>query len=304
MTSVQAVGGASSAEHLIGTGKHPNRWPRRAEDRARPAAHHDGRMDGHGGPTTRGSKDGENERSVGRIFGLTDAVFAIAMTLLVLDLKVPDAGPHPTDSVLRAALWVQNPSYLAFLLSFYVTANYWRRHHRLMRTVLASDSALLGRTILLLLAISTMPFASALLGKYSDAIAITVYALVNALALAALLLIDHELAARKLSTDGKASGTASEMWFDLGAFLLAAPTAYLITGHGLVALVGLVLISGTVGRLVRRRLAKRAVADEPVEPISPPTPHPARSTPGLTQDQRRRFRSGSLGIDPPRLHRY
>lgn len=133
------------------------------------------------------------------------------MTLLVLDLKVPDVGDHPADSVLRNALWHQSSAYLAFLLSFYVIATYWRRHHRLMRTVRASDSALLRRNILLLLAISMMPFAAELLGTYggSDPIAITVYALINALAGAALLSIDHELASRHLSSDGKASGMAN-----------------------------------------------------------------------------------------------
>lgn len=69
----------------------------------------------------------DDDRSVLRIFSLTDAVFAIAMTLLVLDLKVPDLS-HPSDSALRQALGAQSSAYLAFLLSFYVIANYWRRH--------------------------------------------------------------------------------------------------------------------------------------------------------------------------------
>ncbi|MET3805970.1 putative membrane protein [Nakamurella sp. UYEF19] len=273
-------------------------------------------MDGIVGPDRPDNPDGqlraaENDRSVGRIFSLTDAVFAIAMTLLALDLKVPDVGEQPTDSALRHALGAQSSTYVAFLLSFYVIATYWRRHHRLMRTVRASDRALLRRTILLLLAISAMPFTSELLGNYSTAIAVTVYALVNALALAALLLIDYELAARGLSTDGKASGTAHEMWCDFVAFLLAVPAAYLIPGHGLIALIGLLVISGAAGRIIGRRLAKRpaAAGPAPAEPMaSQPTPavnllpHQETTT-AAGRNRSRRFGSGSVGIDRPRRHR-
>jgi uncharacterized membrane protein len=207
-------------------------------------------------------KDSEQERSVLRIFSLTDGVFAIAMTLLVLDLKVPSVGDHPADSVLRDRLWDQNSAYLAFLLSFYVIATYWRRHHRLMRTVRSSDPALLSRNILLLLAISVMPFAAELLGTYggSDPIAITVYALVNALAGAALLLIDHELAARHLSSDGKSSGMADGLWCDVGAFLLAGPVAYALPKYGLLGMVVLIVLSGAAARLMDKRQTRRRAA--------------------------------------------
>jgi uncharacterized membrane protein len=206
-----------------------------------------------------GTTDGENERAVGRIFGLTDAVFAIAMTLLALDLKVPDVGVHPVDSVLRHALSQQGSSYLAFLLSFYVISKYWRRHHRLMRTVRVSDPALLRWTILLLLATSSMPFAADLLGVYggSAAIAVTIYSLVNAVAIAALLLIQHELIGRRLASDDQGSGNAHYLWCDLVAFLLSAVAGYLLAGHGLISMIVLVVLSGAVSRLISRRRVKR-----------------------------------------------
>lgn len=202
----------------------------------------------------------ENERSVLRLFSLTDGLFAIAMTLLVLDVKVPAVGDHPPDSVLRDALWHQSSAYLAFLLSFYVIALYWRRHHRLMRTVRSSDPALLRRTILLLLAISVMPFAAELIGTYggSDPIAITVYALVNAVAGGALLLIDRELTVQPLSSDGRSSGMATGLWCDVGAFLLAGPVAYALPNYGLLAMIVLLVMSGQLARFLGKRRRRHA----------------------------------------------
>lgn len=129
----------------------------------------------------------------------------------------------------------------------------------MMRSVRSTDPALVRRTILLLLAISVMPFAAELLGTYggSAAIAITIYALVNALALAALLLIDHELTARHLSTDRRSS-TSLDLWCDLVAFLLAVAAAYVLAHHGLLSLIVLLLLSGVVARFIASRRARRA----------------------------------------------
>ena len=68
------------------------------------------------------------DNSVGRVLTLSDGVFAIAMTLLALDLKVPDLGGHVTDHQLRHALAANADSYWAYLLTFYVIAAYWYRH--------------------------------------------------------------------------------------------------------------------------------------------------------------------------------
>jgi uncharacterized membrane protein len=94
------------------------------------------------------------DNSLGRLLTLSDGVFAIAMTLLALDLRVPDLH-DATNASLQHALRHQVPNYLSFLISFYVVASYWRRHRRLMRSV---DSALIDQTVLLLLLVAAMPF--------------------------------------------------------------------------------------------------------------------------------------------------
>jgi hypothetical protein len=66
------------------------------------------------------------DNTLGRLLTLADGVFAIAMTLLTFDLKVPNIGQHPSESALRHALGHQTSAYLSFILSFYVIAGYWR----------------------------------------------------------------------------------------------------------------------------------------------------------------------------------
>jgi uncharacterized membrane protein len=102
----------------------------------------------------------------GRAHGLSDGVFAIAMTLLVLDLKVPDLSHHELDHHLSAALASQGGAYFAYALSFYVVGRLWLGHHRLFRHVTEADERLLRLNLLVLLFVGVLPFPTALLGRY------------------------------------------------------------------------------------------------------------------------------------------
>ncbi|RDG39375.1 TMEM175 family protein [Streptomyces corynorhini] len=214
------------------------------------------------------------ERSTGRLFGLSDAVFAIAMTLLALDLGVPELGEHPTEGALRHALAAQGSHYLAFLLSFYVTSVYWRRHHAEMRGVRVTHPALVRRTMILLLAVSALPFASNLLGAYGSeaGIVIAVYAGVNAVAMGALLLIRWTARHHGLDAGAGPRPEDPELWLDLVAMLLAVPAGYLFPGHGVVALMALLVISGRVGWFVTRRRRRRGSGSAPSSGAAPRDP--------------------------------
>src|SRR5512137_1560994 len=87
-----------------------------------------------------------------RIFLFTDAVMAIAITLLVLDLRVPE-GPAGLGRAL-IALW---PSYLSYLLSFVIIGNYWLSHHRLFRAIGRYDDRLVWLSLLFLFFIALLP---------------------------------------------------------------------------------------------------------------------------------------------------
>ncbi len=104
------------------------------------------------------------EKETGRIEAFSDGVFAIAITLLVLDIKVPQgamAGPH-----LLRALVNQWPAYLAFVTSFATIGIMWINHHRLFTLIRRTDHALLVCNSLLLLGVTFVPFPTALLSAY------------------------------------------------------------------------------------------------------------------------------------------
>jgi uncharacterized membrane protein len=98
-----------------------------------------------------------------RLEAFSDGVFAIAVTLLVLDLKVPRDLSAPE---LRRALIEQWPSYAAFLVSFATIGIMWLNHHRLFTLIHRVDHTLLMLNGLLLLTITVVPFPTALVSAY------------------------------------------------------------------------------------------------------------------------------------------
>jgi len=98
-----------------------------------------------------------------RVEAFSDGVFAIAITLLILDLHVPDATPAGT---LAGALAHQWPSYVAYVMSFSVILVMWVNHHRIFSLLSRADHPLLYWNGLLLMLISIVPFPTALLAKY------------------------------------------------------------------------------------------------------------------------------------------
>jgi uncharacterized membrane protein len=100
-----------------------------------------------------------------RLNALSDGVFAIAMTLLVIDLKVPDLSGDEL-SRLSAELRSQVGSYLAYALSFYVIGQMWLVHHRMFRHIKTADPRLLRINLLMLMVVAAVPFPTSLLGRY------------------------------------------------------------------------------------------------------------------------------------------
>ena len=129
-----------------------------------------------------------SDNSLGRLLALSDGVFAIAMTLLALDLRLPDLGTDPSDAQLRHALGDDWRSYLAFVISFYVAANYWGVHRRAMRAVTTIDTRLISHTLPLLLLVAALPFPASVLATYGDLpTALAFYSAFNVVANLALI---------------------------------------------------------------------------------------------------------------------
>lgn len=98
--------------------------------------------------------------SIDRLVYFSDAVLAIALTLLAIDLPVPDAQNR---DALFASLQGDVSAYLAFLVSFLVIAQQWRAHHRLFRYVVDAPAALIAANLLWLLTVILTPFVTKVL---------------------------------------------------------------------------------------------------------------------------------------------
>ncbi|HEU4872105.1 MAG TPA: TMEM175 family protein [Pyrinomonadaceae bacterium] len=99
-----------------------------------------------------------------RVVFFSDAVFAIVITLLVLELKVPHLTEH-TESSLRHALVELLPRVAGFVISFLIIGLMWIEHHRIFRYIADYDGGLLWRNLLLLLCVSFVPFPTALFSE-------------------------------------------------------------------------------------------------------------------------------------------
>ena len=96
-----------------------------------------------------------------RIVFFSDAVFAIAITLLIIEIKVPHIDHQAPDREFWLALAKLIPNFLGYFFSFFVIGAYWVGHHRIYGHIVRWDYGLIWRNILFLMAIGFMPFSTA-----------------------------------------------------------------------------------------------------------------------------------------------
>ncbi|WP_292366233.1 MULTISPECIES: TMEM175 family protein [unclassified Methanoculleus] len=121
-----------------------------------------------------------------RTEALTDGIFAIAMTLLVLSLDVP-AGVHdPSDAVIAAMLAGQLPAVYHYFLAFFILASFWVAHHAQVDRLRQIDRTFLWINIATLMFVTLVPFSVSLIGDYPGETFAAVAFEVNLLALGLL----------------------------------------------------------------------------------------------------------------------
>lgn len=101
-----------------------------------------------------------------RIAGLADGVFAVAMTLLVLELHVPELGHGATESELASAMSDLVPKILCYASGFVILGTLWIGHHFQFHYIRRSSRALLWINLVFLMVIAFLPFVVALVGTY------------------------------------------------------------------------------------------------------------------------------------------
>ena len=120
-----------------------------------------------GGAETTESRGGARveHSDTARIEAFSDGVFAIAITLLIIEVKVPPEGSLAPGGLPRALLHLW-PSYFGFALSFAIIGIMWANHHNVFKLVARSDPTLVAINTLLLMCVSFLPFPTGVLAEY------------------------------------------------------------------------------------------------------------------------------------------
>jgi uncharacterized membrane protein len=115
-----------------------------------------------------------------RLIFFSDAVFAIAITVLVLDIHLPAGGDIADNHQLLLMLTGLWPKYFAYILSFWVIGLYWISHHRKFLIIKRFDNRLLRLNLLLLMVIAFIPFPTAVMSENGNRTATIFYSLIMA----------------------------------------------------------------------------------------------------------------------------
>jgi uncharacterized membrane protein len=197
----------------------------------------------------------EERGSVGyeRTVAFSDGVFAIAITLLVLGLEVPDVPQRLADEELPHAIGDLGQQFVSYFVGFAVMGLFWLEHHRFFARVREFDQTLLVVNLAYLSLIALMPFTTGVFGRYGDvSIAVVLYAVNVAVAnLAGVGMARLAMRRGLLSPDD--AERAEPLWRSLapaGVFLLSVPVAFVVPQHA--PLVWLLLLVLSFTRRVQR----------------------------------------------------
>jgi len=188
-----------------------------------------------------------------RLIFFSDAVVAIAITLLALGLPVVKGDSNP--AVLHS-LRANVNAYLPFLISFVVIAGYWRVHHRLYQSVARLDSRLISINMVWLLMIICMPYVTRVLsdGREFSAVRFSLYAVIQVITIVTFVIMRRHIRDRNLVRAGATTSVTAA--YDASflavaaAFAVSIPIAFAApTQWTYLVWVG----AGFAGRAVRRR---------------------------------------------------
>ena len=177
---------------------------------------------------------GRDSLEFARTLTFTDGLFAIAMTLLVVDLAVPVIKDTNSVHDLGDALGDDTATFVSFFISFAVIGRYWMAHHAFFSQLARIDRGLIGLNLVYLAFIAFLPFPTALLGRYfENPLSIAIYAVNVALVSGMEVVLfswaqNHGLLRKKLPRDVYRYGAAMSLSPVL-FFLLSIPVAFIST---------------------------------------------------------------------------
>ena len=160
-----------------------------------------------------------------RVEAFSDGIFAIIVTLLVLEIKVPHIENHDSVNELATALWDLSPKIIAWIISFFTVCVIWVNHHRIFEVMKDINQPFFWLNANLLLWVSLIPFPTALMGDYPhNPLAVCSYGAVSLMMGIAFSLIRIYMWRNPELTRNL---TREELWIGVRNVILFGPLPYL-----------------------------------------------------------------------------
>lgn len=192
----------------------------------------------------------ENQVEFSRIVSFSDGVFAIAITLLVLNLHI---GHGLSEGQIDNALWDQRDELIAFAISFAVIGRFWAVHHRFFSGVAAFDGRLMALNLFYLAWIVLIPFSSEVLGEYGGTTAgVVLYSanLTGVVLVGLLMAVSARRGGLTRTDDRVHRETQVRSAYIAGVFLLSIPLGFI--APSVAPYLWLVLVVDPTERIVSR----------------------------------------------------
>ncbi len=181
------------------------------------------------------SENNQDQRSLERLIFFSDAVFAIAITLLTLDIRLPNIDVSRSNTELLQSMLALGSKYMAYIISFLVIGLIWIGHHRKFRLIQRYDNNLMWINLLLLMIIAFIPYPTSLISAYANQTATIFYASVMivasllSLALWRYAAYKNRLIDPRLGRRQRRRETLSPI-LTVGVFLLSIGLAFIDSG--------------------------------------------------------------------------
>ena len=185
-----------------------------------------------------------------RVVFFSDAVFAIALTLMAVEIGIPVVADRSSGVELWNALMEKAPAVVAFAFAFFWVAFYWRANHAFTTRLTAMNGRYIAAVLVYLALIALLPFPAATLGEYYNAVAVSFFlvfmAAVSTMEVVLLLVADGSgLMDPPLNRRGRRREVASSLVPVLAA-AVAIPVTFLSVWVGVLAFFAVALVGGAI----------------------------------------------------------
>ena len=185
-----------------------------------------------------------------RVVFFSDAVFAIALTLVAVEIGIPVVTGDGSNEELWRALVEKLPAIIAYAFTFFWVAFYWRANHAFTVRLKAMSGRYVAAVLVYLAFIALLPFPAATLGEYYNAVALSVFlgymAVVSSLEIVLLLVADRDGLLDVPLTRGNRRYEVLASLTPVGAAVIAIPVVFVSVPAGAVVFVGVAFALGAV----------------------------------------------------------